>query len=138
MQIAGDTLQGESRVAAELAREVAGTWQGQQEAGVAGISEMRGDGDGKLRGPWVPASTLALTRGVTLALGGLRVEAGRDLTCILTGSPAAVKSTGQSWARMEARSSKDLQTINAEEGVEKRETSHSVCGNVNWYSHYGE
>ena len=30
------------------------------------------------------------------------------------------------------------QTINAGEGVEKRETSYSVGGNANYYSHYGE
>ena len=34
--------------------------------------------------------------------------------------------------------SKNLQTINAGEGVEKREPSYTVGGNVNWYSHYGE
>ena len=34
--------------------------------------------------------------------------------------------------------SKSLQAINAGEGVEKREPSHTVGGNVNWYSHYGE
>ena len=28
--------------------------------------------------------------------------------------------------------------INAGEGVEKREPSYAVGGNVNWYSHYGE
>ena len=33
-------------------------------------------------------------------------------------------------------SSKCLQTINAREGVEKRECSCTVGGNVNWYSHY--
>ena len=33
---------------------------------------------------------------------------------------------------------KNLQTINAGEGVEKRELSCTVGGNVNWYSHYGE
>ena len=33
---------------------------------------------------------------------------------------------------------KTLQTINAGEGVEKREPSCTVGGNVNWYSHYGE
>ena len=32
---------------------------------------------------------------------------------------------------------KNLQ-INAGEGVEKREPSCTVGGNVNWYSHYGE
>ena len=35
-------------------------------------------------------------------------------------------------------SSKNLQTINAGEGVEKRKLSHTVGGNVNWYSVYGE
>ena len=39
------------------------------------------------------------------------------------------------WA--EWPSSKSLQTINAGEGVEKREHSCTVGGNVNWYSHYG-
>ena len=37
----------------------------------------------------------------------------------------------------EKPSSKSLQTINAGEGVEKREHSCTVGGNVNWYSHYG-
>ena len=31
--------------------------------------------------------------------------------------------------------SKNLQTINAEEGVGKRESSHTPGGNINWYSH---
>ena len=35
-------------------------------------------------------------------------------------------------------SSKNLQTINAGEEVEKREQSYTVGGNVNSYSHYGE
>ena len=35
-------------------------------------------------------------------------------------------------------SSKSPQTINAREGVERRESFYTVCGNVNWYSHYGE
>ena len=35
-------------------------------------------------------------------------------------------------------SSKNLQTINVREGVEKRESSYTVGGNVNWCSHYGE
>ena len=34
--------------------------------------------------------------------------------------------------------SKCLQAINAGEGVERREPSYTVGGNVNWYSHYGE
>ena len=33
---------------------------------------------------------------------------------------------------------KNLETINAREGVEKREPSCTVGGNVNWWSHYGE
>ena len=34
-------------------------------------------------------------------------------------------------------SSKSLQTINAGKGVERRERSCTVGGNVNWYNHYG-
>ena len=34
--------------------------------------------------------------------------------------------------------SKSLQTIDAGEGVEKREPSYTVGGNANYYSHYGE
>ena len=34
--------------------------------------------------------------------------------------------------------SKNLQTINAGEGVEKKEPSCTVGENVNWYSHYGK
>ena len=37
--------------------------------------------------------------------------------------------------RSEWPSSKSLQTINAGEGVEKRECSCTVSGNINWYSH---
>ena len=33
---------------------------------------------------------------------------------------------------------KNLQTINAGEGVEKREASYLVGENVNWYSYYGK
>ena len=33
---------------------------------------------------------------------------------------------------------KNLQTISAGEGVEKRKPSYTVGGNVNWYSHFGE
>ena len=35
-------------------------------------------------------------------------------------------------------SSKSLQTVNAREGVTKREPSYNVGGNVNWYNHYAE
>ena len=34
--------------------------------------------------------------------------------------------------------SKSPQTINAEEGVEKREPSYAAGGNANQYNHYGE
>ena len=33
---------------------------------------------------------------------------------------------------------KNLQTTNAGEGVERREPSYTVGGNVSWYSSYGE
>jgi len=33
---------------------------------------------------------------------------------------------------------KSLQTINAGEGMERREPLYTVDRNVNWYSHYGE
>ena len=33
---------------------------------------------------------------------------------------------------------KKSQTINAGEGVEKKELSCTAGGNVNWYNHYGE
>ena len=35
-------------------------------------------------------------------------------------------------------SSKDLQTINAREGVKKTEPSYTFSGNVDWCSHYGK
>ena len=35
-------------------------------------------------------------------------------------------------------SSKNPQTINDGEDVKKRQSAYIVCGNVNWYSHYGE
>ena len=42
-------------------------------------------------------------------------------------------SHGSNWPSL-----KSLQIINVGEGVEKRETSYTVGGNVNWCSHYGE
>ena len=33
---------------------------------------------------------------------------------------------------------KNLQTINAREGMNKRKPSYTVDGNVNWCNHYGE
>ena len=38
----------------------------------------------------------------------------------------------------ECPSSKNPQTINAGDGVERREPSYTVGENANWYSHYGE
>ena len=35
-------------------------------------------------------------------------------------------------------SSKSLQTINTGEGVEKREPSYTIAGNVNWRNSYGK
>ena len=40
--------------------------------------------------------------------------------------------------RMAVIKKKNLQTINAGGGVEKRELSYIVGENVRWYSHYGE
>ena len=40
--------------------------------------------------------------------------------------------------RMVYKELKSLQRTNAGEGVEKREPSYTVGGNVNWYSHYGK
>ena len=37
----------------------------------------------------------------------------------------------------ECPSSKSLQTINVGEGVENKEHSYIVGGNINWYTHYG-
>ena len=34
--------------------------------------------------------------------------------------------------------SQNLQTVNAGEGVEKREPSYTVGVNANWWCHYGE
>ena len=45
---------------------------------------------------------------------------------------------GGTWYQQEWPSSKNMQIINAGEDIEKRESSYTVGGNVNWYSHYGE
>ena len=42
------------------------------------------------------------------------------------------------FSQSEWPSSKNVQTISAGEGVEKREPSYTTGGNVNWYNHYGE
>ena len=41
-------------------------------------------------------------------------------------------------ARIAITHTKNPQTINAGEGMERREPSHTVGGNVNWYSPYAE
>ena len=43
-----------------------------------------------------------------------------------------ITSHGSEWP-----SSKSPQIVNPGEGVEKKECFCTVCGNVNWYSHYG-
>ena len=47
--------------------------------------------------------------------------------------PVGITSHWSKWP-----SSKYLEIINAGEGVEKREPSYLVGGNVYWYSYYGE
>ena len=49
-----------------------------------------------------------------------------------------IKTTIRNHFTLEWPPSKGLQTINAGEGVEKREPSYAVGGNANWYNHYGE
>ena len=49
-----------------------------------------------------------------------------------------IKTTGTILRRSEWLLTKSLQTINAGDGVEKRQSSYTVGGNANWYSHYGE
>ena len=46
---------------------------------------------------------------------------------------ATIRKTWLEWP-----SSKSIQTVNAGEGVEKREPSYTVSRNVNRYNHYGE
>ena len=49
-----------------------------------------------------------------------------------------IKTTVRYHTGQNGHHQKNLQTINAGEGVEKREHSCTVGGNVNCYSHYGE
>ena len=46
--------------------------------------------------------------------------------------------TTMRYQQLEWPSSKDLQTINAREGMGKKDPSYTAGGNVNWFSHYGE
>ena len=52
--------------------------------------------------------------------------------------PSAAKSSKWEKNTSTGRRPKNLQNINAGEGVEKREPSYSVGENVNWYSHCRE
>ena len=49
-----------------------------------------------------------------------------------------IKTTMRYLIPFRVTSSKNLQTINAGEGVQKRELSSTTGGNVNWYSHNGK
>ena len=49
-----------------------------------------------------------------------------------------VKTTSISSQQSEWPSFKNLQIINAGKGVQKREASYTIGGNVNLYSHYGK
>ena len=54
-----------------------------------------------------------------------------------TGSTSLIVKEMQShWSKWP--SSKSLQITNAADGVEKREPSYTVDGNVNWFSYSGE
>ena len=48
-----------------------------------------------------------------------------------------IKTTMRSHTGQNVHHQKTLQIINPGEGVKRREPSYTVCGNVNWYSHYG-
>ena len=63
-------------------------------------------------------------------VGRKEVVSQENLRCPLEGWMAAVRN--------QLHQSKNLHTINVGKSVEKRETSCTVGGNVNWYSHYGE
>ena len=39
--------------------------------------------------------------------------------------------------QVQVKKKKSLQIINAGEGVEKKDSSHTISGNVNWYNEYG-
>ena len=49
-----------------------------------------------------------------------------------------VKTSMRSHTGQNGHHQKNLQIINAGEGVKRREPSYTVCGNVNWCSHCGE
>ena len=58
----------------------------------------------------------------------------RDVHCFLQ----KVKEKKKKERKSRRASSENLQTTNAGEGVEKREPSCTVGGNVNWCSYYGK
>ena len=53
-------------------------------------------------------------------------------------SASVLPMNTKDWSPSGWTSSKRLETINAGEGVKKREPSYTVGGNANWHSHYGE
>ena len=59
-------------------------------------------------------------------------------TILLIIKEMQIKTMGITSHQSEWPSLKSLQIINAGEGVEKKEPSYTVGGNVNWYSYYGE
>ena len=63
----------------------------------------------------------------------------KDVWCLYLGEKCKLKPQkciNSHWS--EWPPSKSLQTINAWEGVEKREPSYTVGRNINWYCHFGE
>ena len=72
------------------------------------------------------------------------METPDHLTCLLRNLYADQEATFRSghgttdWFQSEWPSSKNLQTIKGRENLEKRKSSCTIGGNINWYSHYGE
>ena len=62
----------------------------------------------------------------------------RCLTSVIIRKRKSKLQWGITLHQSEWPSSRSLQTINAGEGVEKREPSHTAGGNLNWYNYYEE
>ena len=67
-------------------------------------------------------------------------RANNDPKCVHRKQQASNYQTNvnQNYYETQQSSSKLLQTISSGEGVEKREPSYTVGGNINWYDHYGK